>query len=214
LTTVWTPRSLAAALVATALGGCAIEHTLVLDSPSHASPPAAPSAAASAPAPAAPTTAVTSSALPPPPGAVDASQEAPASSPPPPSTAQLSLSAEPPAAGLPGAVDAQAGGASLPAEPPRLAPGAQPAGLGGQWTLSSAGQSCTLTLQEPPSSRTGWVQAGPSCGNFAVAASWTLSGSQLYLYDGSTRTLGRLTAAGPNRFEGTSAQGATISLVR
>jgi hypothetical protein len=211
LTAVSTPRVLAAALLATALGGCAIEHTLVFDSsPTPSAPPS--SSQAAAPVTAAPTTPVSSSALPPPPGAVDASQSAPpaASSPPP---AELSLA---PAAGLAGA-EGLASGPSLaaaPSEPPRIAPGAQAAGLGGQWTLSSAGQSCALTLQEPPASRTGWVQAGPSCGTFAEASSWTLSGSQLLLYDRNTRPLVHLTAAGPGRFEGTTAQGATISLAR
>ena len=136
-----------------------------------------------------------------------------------PPTAELSLSpapapAGPPAPGGEGAGPSLAAASSVPAELPRIAPGAQPAGLGGQWTLSAGGQTCPLTLQEPPSSRTGWVQAGPGCGGFAEAASWTLSGGQLYLYDRNTRPLGRLTAAGPNRFEGTTAQGTTLSLGR
>jgi hypothetical protein len=207
LTAVSTLRFLAAGLLAVALGGCAIERQLVFDSPAPAKPPAAapPTVAA------APTTAVSASALPPPPGAAEASPPAlPPTSP----AAELALSPVSAGPAPDSTAPSLASASATPAEPPRIAPGAQAAGLGGRWTLSSAGQSCQLTLQEPPSSRTGWVQAGPSCGNFAAAASWTLSGSQLLIYDRNTRPLGRLTAAGPDRFEGTSTQGATISLAR
>ncbi|CUU41291.1 Protease inhibitor Inh [Blastochloris viridis] len=186
---------LAAVLLATAVGGCAIEHQLVLDSST------AESTATAAPVSAAPTTPVSSSALPPPPGATESA--APPASPP------LTPPLDQPQAMAPAAAPA------APAdEPPRVAPGAQAGGLGGPWTLSANGQSCSLTLQEPPSSRAGWVQGATACGGFAEAASWTLSGSQLLIYDRNTRPLAHLTAAGPSRFEGTTTQGAAISLVR
>ena len=195
------------------LGGCAIERQLTLDpAPSSSEHPRdmsssddlAPSVAS------APTTPVSSSELPPPPGASDAMS--------PNATTELSLSpaanGRMPADHLGATSSAPQSTPSVGTPPPRIASGAQAAGLGGHWTLSVNGQACPLTLQEPPSSRTGWVQANASCGSFAEAASWTLSGNQLLLYDRNTRPLGKLTAAGPNRFEGNTAQGATISLVR
>ncbi|NJL07047.1 MAG: AprI/Inh family metalloprotease inhibitor [Methylacidiphilales bacterium] len=196
-----TQHLLVAALSATVLGGCAIERTLVLDS-----------APAEPPVSAAPTTPVTGSALPPPAGA-SAAETALAPPPAAPTEVRSGVSG-----GFPSILDDSPApdSTSVPSEqpPPRIAPGAQAAGLGGTWTLAVNDQSCRLTLQEPPASRTGWAQAEPGCTGFANAASWTLSGNQLFVYDRNTRPLGRLTTSGPNRFDGTATQGATISLTR
>ena len=211
-------RTAAATLIAAALAGCAIEQQLIFDRPAPA-------------AEAAPTSPVVTRDLPPP-GAVANVPAAPAEAGLPPIAgspgmivAEDALPPGPPGtlpagSALPPILDSNAVAANVPptgveaAPPPRIAPGAQPAGIGGHWTLLAGGQSCAMNLQEPPSSRTGWSQPGPDCGPFTETASWTLTGSHLFLYDRNTRPLARLAAVGANRFEGTDVAGAPISLSR
>ncbi|BBF93313.1 AprI/Inh family metalloprotease inhibitor [Blastochloris tepida] len=203
------PLALASLLLAAALAGCAIERPLVMDS-----------APAEPPVSAAPTTPVTGSALPPPPGASTTAAALPppgASASPAMHSAVSTGSAGAASTGIspgfPSIID-ESPAPGPASEPPRIAPGAQAAGLGGTWTLALDGQSCQIVLREPPASRTGWAQAEPRCGSLAGATSWTLTGSSLFLYDSDTKPLARLTSNGPNRFDGTATQGATISLTR
>ncbi|KAA5599592.1 AprI/Inh family metalloprotease inhibitor [Blastochloris sulfoviridis] len=201
------PLPLAALLLAATLAGCAIERPLVMES-----------APADSPVSAAPTAPVTGSALPPPPGASasEAVLAPPPAAPPGLSSRVSSGGSTGISGGFPSIIDESP--APLPpsaaSEPPRIAPGAQAAGLGGTWTLAGDGQNCQIVLREPPASRAGWAQAEPQCGSLAGATSWTLTGSSLFLYDRDTRPLARLTSSGPNRFDGTATQGATISLTR
>lgn len=172
--------------------GCAGEPEPTLTSP------------ALAPGIAAPTAPVTSEVLPAPDPSIiipqsTSQQAAPVQAPPPAATSGPTASTPPDAA----------------TPPARIASGAQAAGLNGRWTLTSNGRTCPLTIQEPPASRAGWVTGASECGDgFQATASWTLAGASLFLYDGNTRALARLAPAGPNRFEGKSAQGAPVTLER
>ncbi len=98
--------------------------------------------------------------------------------------------------------------------PPESAPDVTPGSVAGVWTASLNGQSCKVAT---PQTKYGQgYRAGPlRCpGELANLASWSVSGKQLVLYDGSGGTVATLYTSGQGRFNGQTSSGQAVSLSR
>lgn len=98
--------------------------------------------------------------------------------------------------------------------PPASAPDLTPGTVAGVWTASLGGQSCKIAT---PQTKYGQgYRAGPlRCpGELANLASWSVSGKQLTLYDGSGGTVATLYSSGAGHFNGQTSGGQALSLSR
>lgn len=85
----------------------------------------------------------------------------------------------------------------------------------GRWTIVSGADQCQLNLTQTAKTGTGRYRASaPACGlkGLDVVASWTLTGSQVQLFDENGDIVAALILSG-NRFVGTLAGGTGISMV-
>ena len=89
------------------------------------------------------------------------------------------------------------------------------ADIAGRWTLSSsAGGACAMTfVMGGPSD--GAIRPEGGCpGNFFTSRKWSLDGGALVIRNHNGDPLARLTAVAPTRYEGQTAAGQQLSLVR
>jgi hypothetical protein len=105
------------------------------------------------------------------------------------------------------------GAASVPAARPAAAP---PPDLAGRWTLSAApGGACAMNLGPASQGGEGSIRPEGGCpGNFYTSRRWTFENNELVIRDHNSAPLGQLRLAAPGRFEGQSANGQPVSLVR
>lgn len=85
----------------------------------------------------------------------------------------------------------------------------------GRWTVVSGADQCQLNLTQTAKTGTGRYRASaPACGlkGLSVVASWTLTGSQVQLFDENGDLVAALILSG-NRFVGTLAGGTGVSMV-
>jgi hypothetical protein len=85
----------------------------------------------------------------------------------------------------------------------------------GRWTVVSGPDQCQLNLTQTAKTGTGRYRANaPACGlkGLSVVASWTLTGSQVQLFDENGDLVAALILSG-NRFVGTLAGGTGVSMV-
>lgn len=86
--------------------------------------------------------------------------------------------------------------------------------LTGTWTVASGPAQCRLSLTNTlkgGTTRYGASTPGCTISGLSAVASWTLAGSQVQLFDQSGKMIAALVLSG-NRFIGTSAGGAAISM--
>jgi hypothetical protein len=106
--------------------------------------------------------------------------------------------------------------ASNPA-PAGQAPKSPPVNMVGRWTLSATDStSCGMTFgANGPDVTEGTIAPGARCPfNFFTSRKWTYTEAGLTLRDHTGQTLGQLTSAGPNRFEGRTNAGQDVALSR
>ncbi|MGD9847295.1 MAG: AprI/Inh family metalloprotease inhibitor [Variibacter sp.] len=94
-------------------------------------------------------------------------------------------------------------------------PGVASSDLAGRWTLSSsAGGACAMTFVAGAGSD-GAVQPEGGCpGKFFTSRKWSIEGGAIVIRNHNNEPLARLTAISPTRYEGQSASGQQLSLVR
>jgi len=86
--------------------------------------------------------------------------------------------------------------------------------LTGTWTISSGPDQCRLNLTNTPKTGTQRYRAStPGCtiSGLSAVASWSVAGTQVQLFDEAGKMIAAMVTSG-NRFIGTSAGGAAISM--
>ena len=109
---------------------------------------------------------------------------------------------------------ASVGGTTGATGPRDLSGGLSVERLTGTWTVASGPAQCRLNLTFTAKSGTRRYRAStPACdiSTLATVASWTVTGSQVQLFDERGEMVAALVQTG-NRFVGTSAGGAAISM--
>jgi hypothetical protein len=104
---------------------------------------------------------------------------------------------------------------SLTSGAPATEPGIAATDLAGRWTLSSSGGgACAMTFVAGAGSD-GAVQPEGGCpGKFFTSRKWSLEGGAVVIRNHNNEPLARLTAISPTRYEGPTAGGQQLSLVR
>jgi hypothetical protein len=101
------------------------------------------------------------------------------------------------------------------ATPPASGPGIAAADIGGRWTLSSsAGGACAMTFVAAAGGDGSIRPEGGCPGKFFTSRKWSFEGGALVIRNHNGEPLVKLTAVSPTRYEGQSAAGQQVSLVR
>jgi hypothetical protein len=104
---------------------------------------------------------------------------------------------------------------NLTSSAPATGPGVASTDLAGRWTLSSStGGACAMTFVATAGSD-GAIQPEGGCpGKFFTSRKWSLEGGAVVIRNHNNEPLARLTAISPTRYEGRTAGGQQLSLVR
>ena len=94
--------------------------------------------------------------------------------------------------------------------------GAPPEPMGGRWQLAAPGVSqCVMTFGTAQSEGEGTIAPEGGCpGNFYTSRKWSFEQGSLVIRDHNGKPLGQFAREGPGRFEGKSATGQPLTLIR
>ena len=98
--------------------------------------------------------------------------------------------------------------------PQAAQPAPPPVDLAGRWRLSAPGGSCAMNLVAAQGLEGAIRPEGGCPGNFFTSRKWTFENDGLVIRDHNSAPLATLRLAGAGRFDGQSASGQPVSLVR